>query len=90
MWSWSLCARGITSRSSRVVAAARFLSAELNGKVFTSSNSLLFNAGEWRTPHSSKDISRILENGSDLEGNFVGATGKVLEKSTATKENLFS
>lgn len=42
-------------------------------------------AGEWRTPHTSKDISRFLENGSDLEGNFIGVTGEVLETSIGHK-----
>jgi hypothetical protein len=38
-------------------------------------------ASEWRTPHSSQDISRFLENGSNLKGNFIGVTGRVLETS---------
>jgi hypothetical protein len=42
-------------------------------------------AGEWRTPNSSKDISRFLESGSDLNGNFIGVTGKVLEVSAGHK-----
>jgi hypothetical protein len=42
-------------------------------------------AGEWRTPHSSKDLLKFLENGSDLEGNFIGVTGKVIEISTGHK-----
>lgn len=44
--------------------------------------SMPLTAGEWRTPHSSKDISSFLENGSNLKGNFIGITGKVLEVST--------
>lgn len=42
-------------------------------------------ADEWRTPHSSKNISKFLENGSDFEGNFVGVTGKVLKTAIGHK-----
>jgi hypothetical protein len=34
-------------------------------------------ASEWRTPSSSADIASFRESGSDLNGNFLGLTGKV-------------
>jgi hypothetical protein len=36
-------------------------------------------AGEWRTPNVSKDILEIRKKGADLNGNFVGFSGKVAQ-----------
>ena len=42
-------------------------------------------AEEWRTPHNSKDVSDYLKKGSDLSGNFIGVSGKVVEVSIGHK-----